>query len=254
MNLTLTPEQKAQEGEYSLPYHYIPSSGGGFSQTLFWSWGMRYMGGLELVLSELRKLEFSSLLDVGCGDGRFLREVADRFHGKRILGVDYSSSAISLARALNPSIEYTCMDITAGGMHGRFDVATLIEVLEHIPPANIQQFLAAIARITQPQGKLLLTVPHTNKKPQAKHYQHFSSSLLRDVLSPHFVVEKIVPFDRNSRTTTLLAKLFGGSGKSFVITHKKLNDALYRRVLRHCLEPQPEDRCGRLLALATCRA
>lgn len=243
-----------QEREYSLPYHYIPDSNeGGFSQTLHWSWGMRYMAGLELVLAELRKLEFSSLVDVGCGDGRFLREVARRFHCTRTLGVDYSGSAIALARALNPSIEYCCMDITTEGVQERFDVATLIEVLEHIPPSGVQQFLASIAGMLKPQGKLLLTVPHVNKKLQAKHYQHFSGASLRDALSEHFVVEKIVPFDRSSRITSLLARLLGGSGGNFVITNKRLNDKLYRRVLRHCLEAQPEQRCGRLLALATCR-
>ena len=34
----------------------------GFSQTLFWSWGMRYMAGIDLVMSELKKVFFFLIL------------------------------------------------------------------------------------------------------------------------------------------------------------------------------------------------
>ncbi len=47
---------------------------GRFSQLRHWSWGYRYLGRLQVVFDLLDGLEFDSLLDVGCGDGRFLRE------------------------------------------------------------------------------------------------------------------------------------------------------------------------------------
>lgn len=248
MKKNYSEKQSVQESEYSIPYHYIPTvDESGFSQTMFWSWGMRYMGGIELVLSELQKVRFSSLLDVGCGDGRFLREVAAKHPDVQLLGIDYSQKAIAFARAFNPDIEYACLDITTDKPDRRFDVITMIEVLEHIPPEMIPDFLQAVTDYLAPDGKLILTVPHTNKRVQDKHYQHFSSTTLRQTLEPFFTVERIMPFDRKSRVNALLLRLMGYIGTNYVVTNKMLNTFVYKRVLDGCLQEQREDDCGRLM-------
>lgn len=55
--------QKEQEGQYIIPYHYIPDvDADGFSQTVTWSWGLRYLGGIKLILSQLEKNDFGSLI------------------------------------------------------------------------------------------------------------------------------------------------------------------------------------------------
>lgn len=248
---SMSSEQQAQELQYCYPYHYIPENGEeGFSQTSFWSWGMRYMGGLELVLSELKKLQFVSLLDVGCGDGRFLPEVAARFPGSELLGIDYSQRAIAFAKAFNPTIDYCCLDITTNTLERQFDAVTMVEVLEHIPPDMIPDFLQTVAGHMAPGGKLILTVPHANKRVQDKHYQHFTSTSLHQALEASFTVEQIMPFDRKSRIDAFLLRLLGYTGNNYLVTNKKINTWLYRRVLHGCLHQQPEDKCGRLLAIA----
>ena len=69
----------SQESQYALPYHYIPSfEGGHFSQHLYWSWGLHYIGALEYILDVLGQEPFESLIDVGCGDGRLLQEIGRR--------------------------------------------------------------------------------------------------------------------------------------------------------------------------------
>jgi len=96
-NNNLSEKQAIQESEYFIPYHYIPEKDDqGFSQTLFWSWGMRYFAGIELVLAQLENLKFSSIIDIGCGDGRFLREARRAFSGKSLLGVDYFITSLCL--------------------------------------------------------------------------------------------------------------------------------------------------------------
>ncbi|MBC8252913.1 MAG: anion permease, partial [Ardenticatenia bacterium] len=85
------PHHVLQDREYAYPYHYIPTwENGQFSQVQYWSWGYRYLGGIQVVLDQLRKLSFETLVDIGCGDGRFLREAKARFPEARMLGVDYS--------------------------------------------------------------------------------------------------------------------------------------------------------------------
>ena len=56
--------KESQEDQYILPYHYIPSlRDGNFKQHLYWSWGYRYIGGMNLVLDILKGVSFNSLLD-----------------------------------------------------------------------------------------------------------------------------------------------------------------------------------------------
>lgn len=246
--------QVVQEEQYRLPYHYIPShDANGFSQCVSWSWGMKYLGGLEVVLDQLKAVEFSSLIDIGCGDGRFLPEVKSRFPETKLLGVDYSDRAIALANALNPNIEFRVADIASMAMDERFDVATMIEVLEHIKPDQVHAFLSSTSTLLNEKGKLLITVPHINKEVNDKHYQHFSSDSLRSVLEPHFHVQKIIPFDRHSRAISLLTRLLGYSGNNYIITNPWINTLLFNLVLKGCLNEQPESRSGRLLAIATPR-
>ena len=104
--------QIIQEDEYSFPYHYIPEiSDKGFSQIKHWSWGYRYLGGLRVVIDQLNKISFNSLLDIGCGEGRFLREVSQHYPEKTFVGLDYSTKAINLAKAFNPQLDYRCLNI-----------------------------------------------------------------------------------------------------------------------------------------------
>lgn len=247
----LSKNQNVQESEYFIPYHYIPErDADGFSQTLYWSWGMRYMAGIELVLSVLKENVFKSVLDVGCGDGRFLREVLNFCPDATCLGIDYSDKAIAFAKAFNPQIDYVCLDITTTRLDRQFDIITMGEVLEHIPPEQVPLFLKSVANLLTPNGKLILTVPHANKRVQAKHYQHFSSTSLRLAMEPFFTVERVMPFDRMSRITGWMSRVLGHNGNNYIVTNRKLNLLLYKRILGGCLNEQPEDRCGRLLAIA----
>lgn len=246
--------QLSQEFQYEFPYHYIPAiDRKGFSQVSSWSWGMRYLGGIEAVLTQLRHRKFKSLIDIGCGDGRFLREVANEFQKMVLCGVDYSERAIKLAQAMNPGIDYRCENITHNHLNERFDVATMVEVLEHIPPDDVGAFLNGVANHLNPKGVLILTVPHINKRLQEKHYQHFSVKSLTAALQGSFVVDKVIPFDYTSRLTNRVIHLLGYTGNNYLITNKWIMNWAYKQVLRGCLEPQSEKRCGRLLAIAHLR-
>ena len=95
----------------NIPSHIITSPllmKVGFSQTMFWSWGMRYLGGIEL--ARLNSVNFESLLDIGCGDGRFLREVARRLPDVQLSSLTTHVRLLQLAKAFNSELEYSCLD------------------------------------------------------------------------------------------------------------------------------------------------
>ena len=242
--------ESIQEAQYLYPYHYIPTLDGGvFSQVQYWSWGFRYLGGMEVVFDQLKKLSFDSLIDIGCGDGRFLREVAKRHPNTKLLGFDSSTRAIHLAKVMNPELNYKTINIIETPPKAKFDVATLVEVLEHIEPGKVEPFLENAASLLNDDGWLILTVPHANKGLNEKHYQHFTSKTLQEVLEPHFRDIVFIPFDVKSRIMAELARLIGGQGNHFILTTPWILTWFYRLYRKKFLYTDNEKKCMRIAAI-----
>lgn len=242
--------QQKQDEQYRLPYHYIPNlANGRFSQHLYWDWGFRYLGGLHLVQEELEKLTFSSLVDIGCGDGRFLREIKRKHPEIRLLGVDYSKRAIRLASALNPDICFRQVDICRDPVNEGFDVGTLIEVLEHIKPSEISSFLGAVQNLLAQKHVLIVTVPHKNKRLIEKHYQHFDEYGMRAALQPFYKEMRVIPFDVPASCSlglTLITKMIGGRGKLWILTNRGILTWVYNLYLKFWLHSKNEKCCERI--------
>ena len=242
-------KQKVQEEQYSYPYHYIPIyENGRFSQMQYWSWGYRYIGGMHLMLDLLRDIQFNSLLDVGCGDGRFLREVAKIYPNKQLLGVDYSERAIAFAKAMSPGISYMVKNIIEEPLQQTYDVATSVEVLEHIPSKNLNEFLQGVANSLKAGGYLLLTVPHRNISVSNKHYQHFTSKSLDQLLKPYFKIESYIFFDRISKVFTILKIILLLENRWLILNNQKLL-SLFFRVYKRRFFYTNEQHCLRVAAV-----
>lgn len=243
-------DSACQEDQYALPYHYIPSiRDGHFKQHLYWSWGYRYIGGMNLVLDLLKERSFESMLDVGCGDGRFLKEVNQAIPNKRILGIDHSERAINMAKSLNPDIPYKCTDIcSTANTDSLYQVITLIEVLEHIGVDQVFDFIAACANRLETNGKLILTVPHKNKPLQEKHCQHFDRNKIQEVLADNFEIERMIYFDKMSRVWNKLINM-SFRNSLYILNNRFMLKALYgfyQKFLFWC----NEENCGRFCVIA----
>jgi len=198
-----------QEAGYRFPYHYIPrTKADGMHQSVTLRWGYLYLSYLRFLVRRLEEYDFDSLLDVGCGDGRFLFEVAVKFPDVRLMGVDSSERAILLARAMNPWAEFRCDDITRPTQaHGSFDIVAMIEVLEHIPPAIMPAFVAAVHDRVAAGGRLIVTVPSHNLGMNPKHYQHFDLESLIRTVSPGFALAESFHLNRKSRLPRMIDRL-----------------------------------------------
>jgi SAM-dependent methyltransferase len=243
-------ERAIQEGEYAFPYHHVPQlTGRGLTQTFVWSWGLEYMGGLACVMKVLEGMSFKSLIDVGCGDGRFLLELSRTLPAVRLVGVDTSSRAIGFARAFGPNLDFRCLDIVSEPVDERFEIATLIEVLEHVHPSGIRPFLRSVASRLSEAGHLIVTVPHTNARLTAKHFQHFDSRSLRTLLEEHFRDVRIVPFDQSTLLLKVLGRICGGS--SLVVNLPALLAFRWQYYQSRCLYRADEGNCRRVCAICT---
>jgi 2-polyprenyl-3-methyl-5-hydroxy-6-metoxy-1,4-benzoquinol methylase len=119
----------------------------------------RLMSGFERDLDELlQRADPTSLLDVGCGEGILVHRWARRLAGRRVVGIDLEEESIQAGWAEHqaPNLEYRTMAAeNLPFADGEFDLATAIELLEHVPDPG--HTLAEMARCAQ--RHLLVSVP-----------------------------------------------------------------------------------------------
>jgi SAM-dependent methyltransferase len=118
----------------------------------------RMMAGFTGTLDELfAQASPASLLDVGCGEGVLVHEWAQKIDG-RVVGIDLDDPQLHAQweQRQAPNLEYRVMKAeNLPFVDDEFDVATAIEVLEHVPdPAAT---LAEMARCAN--RHLIASVP-----------------------------------------------------------------------------------------------
>jgi 2-polyprenyl-3-methyl-5-hydroxy-6-metoxy-1,4-benzoquinol methylase len=119
----------------------------------------RLMAGFQAALDELLDAAApQSVLDVGCGEGVLAQRWARRLPAGRVVGVDLEEESLQAAweEHAEPNLEYRI--VTSGELpfaDGEFDLASAIEVLEHVP--DPEHTLAEMVRCAR--GHLLVSVP-----------------------------------------------------------------------------------------------
>jgi ubiquinone/menaquinone biosynthesis C-methylase UbiE len=122
---------------------------------------------LKTIHRSLEKLarEFSpeSILEVGCGQGRCL-EIARRYFPKsRLLGFDFSKTALAAAHSRLPDATfYEGVAEDLGSVPAEsVDVVLNIEVLEHV--VDVRKTIGEFTRVLKPGGRVLITTPCANR-------------------------------------------------------------------------------------------
>jgi 2-polyprenyl-3-methyl-5-hydroxy-6-metoxy-1,4-benzoquinol methylase len=119
----------------------------------------RLMTAFERTLDELFvQADPQSLLDVGCGEAVLTHKWAQRLGDRRVVGIDLDDPLLHAEweQRQAPNLSYRVMKAeNLPFADGEFDVATAIEVLEHVPdPAHT---VAEMARVAS--RHLLVSVP-----------------------------------------------------------------------------------------------
>lgn len=101
------------------------------------------------------------LADVGCGSGRFLRQLAARSSAMRLVGIDPSQRALqNLPRGVEGRVG-SLLRIPA--RNGSFDGVLAVESLEHslLPERAVQE----LCRVVRPGGQILIIDKHRAHQP-----------------------------------------------------------------------------------------
>jgi 3' terminal RNA ribose 2'-O-methyltransferase Hen1 len=125
---------------------------------------------LETVRRVLKETGAARVLDLGCGEGRLVKELLEERQFTEVVGVDVSSRALDIAarrlhledlperqkarvRLLTGSLTY------ADARFAGFDAAALVEVLEHVDLDRLASLERVVFEHARP-GSVVLTTPN----------------------------------------------------------------------------------------------
>jgi ubiquinone/menaquinone biosynthesis C-methylase UbiE len=164
-----------------------------------------------------------TVLDVGCGTGTLVMEVARRV-GRvgRIVGIDPGNQQIVRARAKaarrNVPIEFQIGVIEQLTFPDQtFDVVFSTLMMHHVPTPLKRQGLTEIARVLKPGGRLII-VDFTHKQERQGQAAHFHAGGSR----PHDLTILIseAGFSQVETKEMQPARFSAFPGASFVLAHK----------------------------------
>lgn len=125
---------------------------------------------MEHVIGVLKGLGAASVLDLGCGEGRLLRELLKLPGIKKITGVEVAPRVLAAAGDKlrldhMPDMKRQRIELLQGSLVYRddrlkdFDAAAVIEVIEHMEAERLPAFESAIFGHAQP-GAVIVTTPN----------------------------------------------------------------------------------------------
>jgi len=97
----------------------------------------------------------TSILEIGCGSGSFLKEIVKRYPDKKVTGLEITIGDEKEEFILNETIEEHAAKIVE-----KYDLVCFYQVLEHI--SNTKSFLEASIKVLKLGGEMIISVPNNN--------------------------------------------------------------------------------------------
>jgi SAM-dependent methyltransferase len=184
--------------------------------------------------SHLERLSIKRVLDVGCGNGPFLRQLSLAFPDAHLFGMEFDSANQAILGQIAGF-----QRLFSGGLktvEGKFDVISLIHVLEHLE--NPASWLSELLKHAGQSARLFVQVPDCSVNAFAlmiaDHATHFCpSTLLRCVKAagwapldagPYWIAKELSLLAANSRSESVGFELADSSEVNREI--ERLNSSL----------------------------
>jgi SAM-dependent methyltransferase len=191
------------------------------------AWPRIQFDGYMKIVCELLPRPPARVLDVGCGPGFAAKILCEQ--GFQVTGLDYNSRGIQFGKIVAPEADLFEADARLldemAPLHGRFDAAVHMEVMEHIPPQFHPRVLRGIWQSLVPRGVLVVSAPSNRLTPSRWDYKHFDRDELVGLIRANgFGIEQCVnQGDVNVLASPLLWRL---------LSNKYYDLRCFRRALR----------------------
>lgn len=160
------------------------------------------------------ELSGSSLLDVGCGTGDFLKRAKD--NNWNVSGIEPNADARKIANEKTKDSVFEIEQLKCFKPES-FDVITLWHVLEHLP--DLEEHIKAFSHLLKPNGRLIIAVPNYNAYDAKfynvfwaaydvpRHLWHFSQTGIKRIFKGFsFQLEKTLPMKFDAYYVSLLSE------------------------------------------------
>ncbi|MFC1580605.1 class I SAM-dependent methyltransferase [Thermodesulfobacteriota bacterium] len=157
--------------------------------------------------------EFSSILDIGCGKGKFTNKIKQLFPGAKVSGLDISDTAIKTAMARYQQIEFITADIRVDHIdYSKFDLIFMTEIMWYVLP-NLQDIFREINHGLQVSKGIFILNNHLYQPGEQKYGSEYINDLKSLLNILPFRVEYVMEHNRFvNYDVTLLCK-FGKCSK-----------------------------------------
>lgn len=113
------------------------------------------VGVIRSVVTQLCGLR---ILDIGCGEGGFARQIA--VEGAMVTGIDPQPQAVAKARVAAPGVQFEIATAEALPFEDHaFDLAIMINSLHHVPVSLMDAALGEARRVLRKDGSLIIIEP-----------------------------------------------------------------------------------------------
>jgi 2-polyprenyl-3-methyl-5-hydroxy-6-metoxy-1,4-benzoquinol methylase len=146
-----------------------------------------------------------TLLDYGCGPGRFTTDLGQFVNHGQVVGFDICQELIDLApQAANIRYTSSSPDLTSPQYRDFFDVIWICLVLGGIPDVKCTAIAADLMKDLKPNG-LLFLVEHTSNEEAGSPFWKFRPLAQYKAMFPQVALEKIGQYLDLGQEVTIMA-------------------------------------------------
>ena len=118
------------------------------------------------ILNKLVKKKIHSVLDFGCGVGRFTKDLGNLFNCN-VLGVDTSRDLIDLCQ-IDEKVKFLCVDKNCSQVEDKFDLVFIAQVINGISDNEVIELSKILTEKINDGGFLFLIETTSKKNIEAK--------------------------------------------------------------------------------------